>query len=101
MWRQFSRETPIPCGENGIDKAYDKVFDKEKSHANPGSTFMVLGGDLMKVSNVIGQSMDWTSVAPQFAALVVEKRARPKLKRWPFGGFHKAPDVFSRLMPIQ
>ena len=55
----------------------------------------------MKVSNVIGQSMDWTSVAPQFAALVVEKRARPKLKRWPFGGFHKAPDVFSRLMPIQ
>ena len=40
---------------------------------------MVLGGDLMKVSNVIGQSMDWTSVAPQFAALVVEERTRPKI----------------------
>ena len=37
-WGQRRREMPIPCGENEVDKARDKVFDKEKSHANPGST---------------------------------------------------------------
>ena len=26
---QRRREMPIPCGENGVDKARDKVFDKE------------------------------------------------------------------------
>jgi len=41
VWESFSRETPIPCGENGVDKARDKVFDKEKTHANPGRAFFL------------------------------------------------------------
>ena len=44
------------------------------------------------VEQRIGQSMDWTSVAPQFAALVVEKRARPKIN------LEAREDPFPRLL---
>jgi hypothetical protein len=49
-WSQFSRETPIPCGENGVDKALRQAQDRlalnsplRKSHAKPGSTTFIYG----------------------------------------------------------